>query len=95
MVRRLGVASLIVLIVGTAFLGFASGDVRGHVLDTYPRHAGAQQPSTPHGVWKTPPVVAPQAVAMAAPPEIGALVPGAAPAVIAAPPRPPFVPPRG
>jgi hypothetical protein len=94
MIHRLGVPSLIVLVVGVAFLGFASGDLVRHVWDKHPRHAGTQA-SPPHTMWKTTPGVAVPVASLAALPPAGAVVAVASPVPFGAPPRPPFVPPRG
>ena len=94
MVRRVVFASLIIVVVSAAFLGFASGDLVSHVWDKHPRHAGAQHLSPPHVAWKTTPAVAPLVVAVAQPPRAGTVAPLVLGAVIGAAPRPPFVPPR-
>ena len=94
MLGRLGIVSLIALVVSVAFLGFASGDLVRHVWDKHPRHAGAQQASPPHVAWKTTPAVSPQVATMTEPAQIAAVIPVEHAAVIAAPLRPPFVPPR-
>jgi len=85
MIRRVGIAMLIVTLVAVAFLGFASGDLARHVWDKQPRQTA----------WKTTPGVAPPLAVLAALPLTGAVVPDLLPAVSGAPPRPPFVPPRG
>ena len=94
MLGRLGIVSLIVIVVSVAFLGFASGDLFRHIWDKHPRHAGAQKASPPHVAWKTTPAVSPEVATMTAPSQIAAVIPVEHDAVIAAPPRPPFVPPR-
>ena len=94
MVRRFGSASLIVVLVSAAFLGFASGDLASHVWDKHPRHAGAQHLSPPRAAWKTTPAVEPLVVAMARPSKAGTVAPLVPRAVTAMAPRPPFVPPR-
>jgi hypothetical protein len=94
MLGRLGVVSLVVVVMAVAFLGFASGDPATHIWDKHPRHAGMQRASTPHMVWKTTPAVSPEIVMTAAPVQLVAVVPIEHDAVVAAPPRPPFVPPR-
>jgi hypothetical protein len=85
MLRGLGITSLIVLLLSAAFLGFASGDLVRHLLDKH-----ARQPA-----WKPTPGVAPAAAVLAALPLSGAVVPALIPVVSGAPPRLPFVPPRG
>lgn len=95
MILRLGVTSLIVTLVTVAFLGFATGDLVRHAWDKHPRHAGTQQASPPHVAWKTTPGVAPPVVALAALPLAGAVVTLAILGLDGAPPRAPFVPPRG
>ena len=85
MILRVGIAALIVTLVAVAFLGFASGDHARHVWDKHPRQTA----------WKTTPGVAPLVATLAALPLTGVIVPAVLPAVSGAPPRLPFVPPRG
>lgn len=84
MLRGLGIASLIVVLVSAAFLGFASGDLV-RLSDKHPRQAA----------WKPTPGVAPVVAVFAALPLSGAVVPALVPVVSGTPPRLPFVPPRG
>jgi hypothetical protein len=94
MIRRLGVASLIVLIMSVAFLGFASGDLVRHVWDKHPRHAGSQHAGAPHVAWKNTPGTTWAPAPIGAPPVAGPVHAAAVPVAAPVPARPPFVPPR-
>ena len=94
MLLRLGIASLIVVLVAGAFLGFASGDFARHIWNKHPRHTGAPQ-TADKVTLKTPPGAMATIGAIIVLPLAGLVPLAPALAVAGAPMRPPFVPPRG
>src|SRR5689334_5372970 len=93
-ISRAGILSLLVVLVGVAFLGFAAGDQVRHVWDKHPRHAGSQHAGAPHVAWKSTPGTSPAPASLAVLPLAGLVAAAGAPVIDAAPARPPFVPPR-
>ncbi len=91
---RLVVGGLVVFLVLTPCLGFASGDVAPQLWNKHPRHAKASHTDSSPVSWKTTPGIL---VPFSPPVVLGLSGPVAARDVVVAPPfasRPPFVPPR-